>query len=85
MVDFVDPDWEDKVNFRHRVVVLARQATWAGGPVRQPYAVVVNFIPQSEIYEFGYCLKGGDKRLSQGQRTTTPSQPPPVSAPDRRF
>jgi hypothetical protein len=25
----------------------------AGGPVRQPYAGI-DFIPQSEIYEFGY-------------------------------
>ncbi len=25
-----------------------------GGPVRQPYAAWVDFIPQSEIYEFGY-------------------------------
>ncbi len=36
-----------------RVVVPARQATWAGGPVRQPYAAV-DFVPQSGIYEFGY-------------------------------
>jgi hypothetical protein len=27
---------------------------WAGGPARQPYAGV-DFIPQSWIYEFGYC------------------------------
>jgi hypothetical protein len=26
-----------------------------GGPVRQPFAGV-DFIPQSEIYEFSYCV-----------------------------
>jgi hypothetical protein len=31
-------------------------AVWAGGPVRQPYAGV-DFIPQSWIYEFGYCSR----------------------------
>jgi hypothetical protein len=35
------------------VVVPARQATWVGGPVRQPYAGLT-LSPQSEIYEFGY-------------------------------
>jgi hypothetical protein len=35
----------------HRVVVPARRATWAGGPVRQPYAMVYN-IPQSGTKNF---------------------------------
>ncbi len=39
---------------RHRVVVRARQATWAGGPLRQPFAGV-DFIPWSWIYVFGFC------------------------------
>jgi hypothetical protein len=47
LAEFIDPDWADKVNqLRHRVVVLARQTTWDGGPVRQPYAGV-DFIRQS--------------------------------------
>ncbi len=55
--EFIDPDWGDKVNqLWHRVVVLARQTTWDGGPVRQPYAGV-DFIPQSGIYEFGYWAR----------------------------
>jgi hypothetical protein len=33
---------------QHRVVVPARQATKAGGPVPQPYARV-DYIPQSRI------------------------------------
>jgi hypothetical protein len=46
VAEFIDPDWGDKVN-------SGPPATWAGGPVRQPYAGV-DFIPQSRIYEFGY-------------------------------
>ncbi len=33
---FIVPDRGDKVDLRHTVVVQARQATLAGGPVRQP-------------------------------------------------
>jgi hypothetical protein len=36
-----------------KVVVPGRQATSAGGPVRQPYAGV-NYIPQVRDYQFGY-------------------------------
>jgi hypothetical protein len=46
-----------KSQLRHRVVVPARQATLASGPVWQPYAGV-DFIPQSWIYEIGYCNHG---------------------------
>jgi hypothetical protein len=52
VAEFLDPDKGDKVNSGIRVVVPARQATMAGGTVRQ--YVGVNFIPQSGIYEFGY-------------------------------
>jgi hypothetical protein len=47
LAKFLVPDWEDKVNSGIGVVVPARQATEAGGPVRQPYAEVKN-IHQSE-------------------------------------
>jgi hypothetical protein len=54
VAECTDPDWGDS-QLRHRDVVPACcQATWADGPVRQPYAGV-DFIPQSRIYEFGYC------------------------------
>ncbi len=50
--EFIDPDWGFKVNSG-----IGLSATWAGGgPVRQPSAVV-DFIPQSWIYEFGYWFK----------------------------
>ncbi len=47
VAEFIDPDWGDKVNsgLGLSLVVPARQATWAGGPVRQPY-VGVDFIPR---------------------------------------
>jgi hypothetical protein len=53
VAEFMDPDWGEKVN------VSIGLSYWpaglcAGRPVRQLY-VGVNFIPQSEIYEFGYC------------------------------
>ncbi len=35
-------------------------ANMAGGPVRQPYAGV-DLIPQSAIYEFGYCSTESNK------------------------
>jgi hypothetical protein len=38
LAKFLVPDWEEKVYFWHKVVVPVRQATEAGGPVRQPYA-----------------------------------------------
>ncbi len=47
VAEFIDPDWGDEV------VVPARHATWAGGPVRESYAGD-DFISQSWIYEFGY-------------------------------
>ncbi len=43
---FFVPDW-----LWHKVVVPARRATWAGGPVRQPYAMVDN-IPKSGTKNF---------------------------------
>ncbi len=43
---FIVPDWEDKVGWHKLAVVLARQTTYAGGPVRPPYAIV-HFIPQT--------------------------------------
>ncbi len=43
---FIVPDWGEKSQLWHRVVVPARQAAYAGGPVRQSYARV-NYIPQS--------------------------------------
>jgi hypothetical protein len=48
---FIDPDWGDKVNSG-----IGLSATWAGGPVRQPYAGV-DLIPQSWIYEFSYWFQ----------------------------
>ncbi len=51
---FIIPDWGDKVDYGiglpYRPVRLQ-----AGGPVRQPYAIV-DFIPYKiRDYEFGYC------------------------------
>ncbi len=43
---FLVPDWGDIIDFWHRIVIPACQATYAGGPVRQPYATV-DYIPQS--------------------------------------
>ncbi len=54
VAEFIDPDWGDKVNSGYWVVVPACQATQAVWPIRQPFAGV-DFIPQSWIYEFGYC------------------------------
>jgi hypothetical protein len=51
VTEFIDPDGGDKVNSGIGFPYPARQATWAGGPVRQPYAGV-NFIAQSGIHEF---------------------------------
>jgi hypothetical protein len=55
--EFIDPDWGDKVELRHRVVVRAHRATWAGGPVRQPNAGG-DFISPVRVYEFGYRTVG---------------------------
>jgi hypothetical protein len=49
VTEFIDPDGGDKVNSGIGFSYQARQATWAGGPVRQPYAGV-NFIVQSGIH-----------------------------------
>ncbi len=38
VAEFIDPDRGDEVNSGIGFVVPARQATWAGGPVRQPHA-----------------------------------------------
>jgi hypothetical protein len=47
VAEFIDPDWGDNVNSGIGLSYQpARQATWASGPVRQPYAGV-DFIPQS--------------------------------------
>jgi hypothetical protein len=44
VAEFIDSDWADKVNSGIRFVP-ARQATWAGGPVRQPYAGELTLSP----------------------------------------
>ncbi len=47
---FIVPDWE-KSWLRHLVVIPARQATYAGKPMRQPYAGV-NYTRQSGTMNF---------------------------------
>jgi hypothetical protein len=49
-------DGGDKVNFCIGLLYSGTPGYMAGGPVRQPYAGV-DFIPQSGIYEFGYCTQ----------------------------
>jgi hypothetical protein len=42
---FIVPDWGDKVDYGIGLLVVpTRQATQAGGQVREPYAIV-DFIP----------------------------------------
>jgi hypothetical protein len=55
VAEFIALDWGDKINSGIELSYLP--ATWASGPARKPYSVYagVNFIPQSGIYEFGYC------------------------------
>ncbi len=54
----------------HRVVVLARQATWAGGPVRQP---MITLSP-SRDYEFGlYAYSHDPKKVTRRRITVTSS------------
>ncbi len=50
---FIVHDWGDSW-LRDRVIVPARQAKQAGGPIRQPPRAEVNIIPPVRDYEFGY-------------------------------
>jgi hypothetical protein len=45
-VNFLVSDWGIKSTMAYRVVEPAHQATSAGGPVQQPYAIV-DYIPKS--------------------------------------
>jgi hypothetical protein len=57
VAEFIDPGLGDKSQLRHRVVVPARQATWLAGRYNNHMPDSgVDFIPQSGIYEFGYCM-----------------------------
>ncbi len=70
--EFINPDWEDKVNFGIGLSCSGRTESpgyLAGGPVRQPYGGV-NFIPQTGIYEFGYWIR--DKSFIRSRRFPQP-------------
>jgi hypothetical protein len=56
VAEFKDPDWGDKVNSGIGLGLSYLPARLHGltGRYEKPYAGV-NFIPQSGIYEFGYC------------------------------
>ncbi len=55
VAEFIDP-WPDWGIILTPAKGCRTGTLMAGGPVRQPYAGV-DFIPQSGIYEFGYCSR----------------------------